>query len=149
MKNKIIEKINKMSSSEILELYEYLFAKDTKINTSSKIIEKKFGAKEMQILNEICTGTKVDISMLEDFIKYRNEVKKPMKTIRPIKEYAQQLVMCSKAGYDLQEVVETMKNAEWQTVKLHWLKNTLSKKENGADLAQYGFSSNQTKRIES
>ena len=72
---------------------------------------------------------KVSDETILDFIKYRAEIKKPIKTSKPIKIYILELAKCVKAGYDKDEVIELMKNKEWQSLKTDWIKKELSKRE--------------------
>jgi len=72
---------------------------------------------------------KVSDKTILDFIKYRAEIKKPIKTSKPIKLYILELAKCVKAGYDKNEVIELMKSKEWQSLKIDWIKKELSKRE--------------------
>jgi len=44
------------------------------------------------------------------------------------------LIECVKAGYDKTEVIELMKNKEWQTLNIDWVKKLLTKKINNNPL---------------
>lgn len=143
MKNKIIETVDKMSDAEIAKLYEYLFGagatQDAKIDADHKMLEKKFGIKTMQDFAQMCIGTVVGIDTLADFVKYRNEIKKPLKTSRPLKAYAQELIKISNAGLDTGCAIEIMKQYEWQTLNIDWIKKKMPQSATGADLTQFGF----------
>lgn len=143
MKNKIIETVNKMSDAEIAKLYEYLFGagatQDEKIDADHKMLEKKFGIKVMQDFAQMCIGTVVGIDTLADFVKYRNEIKKPLKTSRPLKAFAQELIKISDAGFDVRSAIEIMKQHEWQTLNIDWIKKKMPQSATSADLAKFGF----------
>lgn len=151
MRNKIIETINKMSDAEIVQLYEHIFgtgtAQDAKIDADAKMLEKKFGVKTMQEMCAICIGTGVGIDTLADFVKYRNEIKKPIRTARPLKAFAQELVEISNAGYDIKQAIEIMQNCEWQTINLDWIKKKMPQSATGADLTQFGFMPQDAQRL--
>lgn len=151
MKEKIIETISKMSDKEIENLYEYLFGtgatQDEKIDADVKMLEKKFGVKVMQEMEKICIGTVVGIDTLSDFVKYRNEIKKPLKTARPLKAYAQEIIKISNAGLDARCAIEIMKQHEWQTLNIDWIKKKMPQVATGADLAQFGFEPQNTQRL--
>lgn len=56
-----------------------------------------------------------------DFISYRKQIKKPLKTILPIKQFIDSLVELSKLGYQFDYCIEQMKLNEWQTVKIDYI----------------------------
>lgn len=56
-----------------------------------------------------------------DFISYRKLIKKPLKTILPIKQFIDSLVELSKLGYSFDYCIEQMKSNEWQTVKKEYI----------------------------
>jgi hypothetical protein len=151
MKNKIIETVNKMSDAEIAKLYEYLFGagatQDAKIDADHKMLEKKFGIKTMQDFAQMCIGTVIGIDTLADFVKYRNEIKKPLKTARPLKAYAQELIKISNAGLDARSAIEIMKQHEWQTLNIEWIRKKMPQQATNADLAQFGFKPQHTQEL--
>jgi len=61
---------------------------------------------------------------LEDFYKYRTEIKKPIKTYRPLLAYLNTLIALKNKNINLEEAIRVMKDREWQTLKEDWLKNT-------------------------
>lgn len=88
MKEKLLEVIEQMSSEELEGLYDYVYGKGASKNTT--IYEKfktKFGVKATQELKDLCNKLELGFSLCVDFVKYRNEIKKPVKTTRPIKLY--------------------------------------------------------------
>lgn len=151
MRNKIIETVNKMSDAEIESLYEHIFGtgatQDAKIDADHKMLEKKFGVKIMQEFAQMCIGTIVGIDTLADFVKYRNEIKKPLKTARPLKAYAQELIKISDAGLDTRCAIEIMKQYEWQTLNIDWIKKKMPQSATGADLTQFGFVAQDAQRL--
>ena len=56
-----------------------------------------------------------------DFIAYRKLIKKPLKTILPIKQFIDSLIELSKLGYSFDYCIEQMKSNEWQTVKKDYI----------------------------
>ena len=151
MKEKIIETVNKMSDAEIAQLYEHIFGtgtvQDAKIDTDVKMLEKKFGIKAMQEMAQLCFGTGIGIDTLADFVKYRNEIKKPLKTSRPLKAYAQELIKIKNAGFDIRSAIEIMKQCEWQTLNVDWIKKKMPQVATNADLTQFGFEPQNTQRL--
>lgn len=127
------------------EMLDEIFGKeDTNDEAGEKLI-KQFGKKAMQELNEICFCSTVGQKTLAGFVRYRREIKKPLKTIRPLKQFAQEMIAIENAGYNLQKVIEIMQNNEWQTVKLEWVQKQLksTKPMQSADLSEFGFEGTQ------
>lgn len=60
-------------------------------------------------------GEKI-LSILEDFIKYRKEIGKPIKTINALIGYGKKLNEISEDGRDIYEAIKKMKENEWHTV---------------------------------
>lgn len=56
-----------------------------------------------------------------DFISYRKLIKKPLKTIAPIKLYINSLIELENLGYSFEYCIEQMKANEWQTVKKEYI----------------------------
>lgn len=108
---------------------------------SANILQKKFGIKTAQALGLLCLGTAIEIDTLADFVKYRNEIKKPLKTSRPLKQYIGELIAIYDAGYTVLKAIELMKNNEWQTIKLEWVQKQLksTKPTQSTDLKEFGF----------
>jgi len=103
------------------------------INTLTESINNKIYKKYFSLLSafrkDFNSEIKVSDETILDFIKYRAEIKKPVKTSKPIKLYILELAKCVKAGYNKNEVIELMKNKEWQSLKIDWIKKELSKSE--------------------
>lgn len=79
------------------------------------------------------------------FIKYRKEIKKPIKTSNPIKIYILELSKCVKAGYSKEEVIDLMKDKEWQSIKLDWIKKELSIDTSRSEWSDHGIDSGSAK----
>lgn len=134
------EVIDFMMQASIEKLHKDMVeAQDAQIDADAKMLEKKFGTKTMQELAQVCFGTGIGIDTLADFVKYRNEIKKPLKTARPLKAFAQELIKISDAGLDVRCAIEIMKQHEWQTLNIDWIKKKMPQVATGADLTQFGF----------
>lgn len=136
MRDASIEKLHK----------DMVEAQDAQIDADAKMLEKKFSVKVMQEMAQLCFGTGVGIDMLADFVKYRNEIKKPIRTARPLKAFAQELIKISDAGYDIKQAIVMMQNREWQTINADWVAKGLPK-QTGADLTQFGFAPQNAQRL--
>ena len=69
------------------------------------------------------------IPILKDFYDYRRSIKKPINTYRPLLAYIKALKQIREAGYDVQQAIDLMKEREWQTLTLDYVKNSLPKSE--------------------
>lgn len=58
---------------------------------------------------------------IEDFIAYRKQIKKALKTTAPIKLYINSLIDLENLGYSFEYCIEQMKSNEWQTVKKEYI----------------------------
>jgi len=79
------------------------------------LVEDKLEIKSLSL------ETSFSESLLNDFIAYRKELKKPIKTARALKAFTNQLLEIQTANIDINYAIDTMKNNEWQTVKLEWI----------------------------
>lgn len=66
-----------------------------------------------------------ETKILQGFFKYRNEIKKAIKTAEPLKAFLRELRKIHQAGFDVLEVIKLMKEKEWQTLKLEYVQNSL------------------------
>ncbi len=84
--------------------------------------KNKLVDKAIKSFNEdtIC-GIKVE-ELANEFVNYRKEIKKKVKTYRPIVMYLKELKKLCEAGFDIDECIEEMMFREWQTVKLEYFK---------------------------
>jgi DNA-binding transcriptional ArsR family regulator len=85
--------------------------------------------KQTQLLLDLEANLKRDLSSKEkaymlDYIKYRKEIKKPIKTYRPLKAHLEQLILAKQQNKNIDALIQLMKDNEWQTVKAEWLRDT-------------------------
>ncbi len=94
---------------------------NTSINNTS--INKEKDKKEILFSQLIKQYDHYDIyeNIALDFIAYRKQIKKPLKTILPIKQFMDSLIELSKLGYSFDYCIEQMKSNEWQTVKKDYI----------------------------
>jgi len=83
--------------------------------------------------------TGINIELVAKYVKYRIEIKKPIKTIRPIKSFIRKLVDAKEKGYSIEQVVDIMMDNEWATFELEWIDRKIPKKSIQASLAEFGF----------
>ena len=102
--------------------------------TINKTINKLIASFRKSFKSEI----KVSDETLLDFIRYRKEIKKEIKTARPITLFINALAECVNAGYKKEDVIELMKNKEWQTLNIDWVKKTLTKNEDNTTWSNHG-----------
>jgi hypothetical protein len=112
---------------------------DLQIDKDVKMLNKKFGVKAMEEIAKMCIGNQIGIDDVADFVNYRNKIKKPLKTERPLKMFIQELIKIKDAGYDIKQSIEIMMNAEWQTLNIDWIAKKIPKQAINSDLAQFGF----------
>ena len=74
-----------------------------------------------QLQEEGIIQTERGVSLAEDFIKYRAQIKKPIKTIQPLKAYIKVLGELIAKKIDIDKAIELMKEREWQTLKAEYL----------------------------
>lgn len=109
------------------------------IDDDVKFLNRKFGVSKMEDIANMCFGTGIAIEDIADFVRYRTEIKKPLKTERPLKIFIQELIKIKDAGYDIKQSIEIMKNCEWQTLNIDWIVKKMPKQASGIDLSQFGF----------
>lgn len=140
MKEKLLEVINKMSSEELESLYDYIYGKGSSKNLSIEDrFKNKFGVKATQDLKDLCCKYELGFSLCIDFVKYRNKIKKPVKTTRPIVKYIKELILIKLKGIDVLAAIELMKNKEWQSIELDWIEKYFKTQTNKSDLSKFGF----------
>lgn len=59
--------------------------------------------------------------LVVNFIEYRKQIKKPVKTIAPILAFCDSLRKLIQLGYDEDFCIEQMKSSEWQTIKVEYI----------------------------
>ncbi len=99
---------NEQLSEELLE--------DKKIKQKKNSIEKLF--EELLKRDENYSFLKNEI---EDFVDYRQKLKKPIKVIEPIIKYIKSLKELEELGYLKKNVIEEMKSKQWLTVETDWI----------------------------
>ena len=80
---------------------------------------KKINKKEIlleEYKNKYPEATEKVISILEDFISYRKQIGKPIKTLHGLIGYGKKLRELAEDGKDIYEAIKKMKDNEWQTV---------------------------------
>lgn len=131
------------------EMLDEIFEQETQDNEIEKdmlFLNKKFTYKAMAEIAEMCVGSNIGIDEIADFVRYRAEIKKPLKTTRPLKLFINELKKVIEAGHDKRSAILIMKNHEWQTLNLNWIAKKLPKTHN-ADLTQFGFKSDAPKAL--
>jgi len=102
-------------------------------HSNNKPSKKQVTNKEKKLLNDFKESFNKDIKVTDetllDFIRYRKELKKEIKTARPLVIYINTLIDCMKSGYSKESVIDLMKDKEWQSLKLEWVKNELPLKD--------------------
>lgn len=99
---------------------------DTENTTENTTDIKKIYKKSSNLVDEFENETELTPKakeILNDFIEYRKNIKKPVKTIQPLKIFLNEIRNIYKSGFNVAEAVEIMKSNEWQTIKLEWLQN--------------------------
>lgn len=120
---------------------------DLQIDKDVKMLNKKFGVKVMEEIEKMCMGNKIGIDDVADFVNYRNKIKKPLKTERPLKIFIQELIKIKDAGYDIKQSIEIMMNAEWQTLNIEWIAKKIPKQIMNTDLSKFGFARENTQEL--
>lgn len=99
---------------------------------SEKDKQKKLITKETNTLGilSFLNGNETLINIANDFISYRKQIKKPIKTDKPIKFYLKNLKELKEDGYDVKKCIEEMKSKEWQSITKDYVKNRNDLKAN-------------------
>lgn len=100
-----------------------IYTENTTENTTEN---KKINKKNLTLVDEFENETELSENakeLLNDFVDYRKKIKKPLKTIQPLKIYLAEIRAIYKNGFDVNEAVEIMKSNEWQSIKLEWIQN--------------------------
>ena len=72
---------------------------------------------------------------LTDYIDYRKQIKKVIKTTRPLKAYISQIIALKEKNYNLDEAINIMKEKEWQT--LEFVEKYLKAESIGREIGGY------------
>lgn len=126
--------------------YQKLMSEENGIDKDVEMLNKKFGIKAMSEIAQKCIGTGIGIDDVANFVKYRNKIKKPLKTERPLKMFIDELIKIKDAGYEIKASIEIMMNCEWQTLNVDWIAKKAPKQAISNDLSKFGFSSQETQK---
>jgi hypothetical protein len=98
-------------------------------NSSNKTKEniKSIDASLISKFKEETNAGEVAINLMAWFIQYRKSIKKPIKTIAPMKLLITEMRKCINSGYKLEEMKELMESKEWQSIKFEWVEKELKK----------------------
>ena len=94
--------------------------KDNNTSINKEKDKKENQSLLLEFLKENSSMRKYD-DFVEDFISYRKQIKKALKTIAPIKLYINSLIELENLGYSFDYCIEQMKANEWQTVKKEYI----------------------------
>jgi len=102
---------------------------NSKLDNSKLIEEPKpsFKSTNERLYNEYMESKEVSVNeakIILDYLVYRKQLNKQIKTIVPLNSYWKVISELHKKGYDIKKCIDTMKEKEWKTVKEEWLKNT-------------------------
>lgn len=97
-----------------------IIKENIKENIKEKIKEKIKENLLSDFLKENSGLRKYD-DFVKDFIAYRKQIKKTLKTIAPIKLYINSLIELENLGYSFEYCIEQMKANEWQTLKVEYI----------------------------
>lgn len=100
---------------------------DTETTTENTTDIKKINKKNSTLVDELekeIELTENAKAILNDFLDYRKNIKKPIRTIQPLKAFLNEIRTIYKSGFDVAEAIEIMKSNEWQTIKLEYIQNT-------------------------
>lgn len=89
------------------------------------------------LISFIPTNKDEVIKIAKDFITYRKEIKKHIKTDKPIKMFINNLSILKANGYDIVKCIDEMKKREWQTIELSYLKNRDDLKKEKQDISSW------------
>lgn len=117
-------------------------------------IEDKKETLLLEFLKDNSSMRKYD-DVIEDFISYRKQIKKPLKTIAPIKLYINSLLELENLGYGFDFCIEQMKSNEWQTIKVDYIHKKKSQQftqksraESNADFIRQHYGMNEDNIID-
>ena len=94
--------------------YQHTIKENNTRDNNKKINKKEILLEEYK--NKYPEATEKVISILEDFISYRKQIGKPIKTIHGLIGYGKKLRELAEDGKDIYEAIKKMKDNEWQTV---------------------------------
>jgi len=118
------------------------FDLDNKTENGISYLNSKFTRAEVQRIGAECIGTIVSVDLVARYVKYRIEIKKPLKTTRPLKAFIKKLIDADNKGYSIEQVVDIMMENEWATFELEWIDKKIPKKTTQGALEEFGFNQN-------
>jgi len=68
--------------------------------------------------------TKNEEALILDYLVYRKQLKKQIKTLAPLKAYYKIILDLHTKGYHVKACIELMKEKEWMTLSEEWIKNS-------------------------
>ena len=102
-------------------------------------LKQKFTDRDISRIGAECIRTGISIDLVARYVKYRIEIKKPIKTTRPLKSFIQKLIEAEEKGYSVEQVVDIMMENEWATFELDWIDRKIPKKSTQGSLSEFGF----------
>ena len=115
------------------------FSKKDTDNSGLGYLKQKFTDREINRIGAECIGTSISIDLVARYVKYRIEIKKPIKTTRPLKAFIKKLIEAEIKGYSVEQVVDIMMENEWATFELEWIDKKIPKKSTRSSLSEFGF----------
>lgn len=91
-----------------------------RVNTDATLISQ---------FKEETNAGEVAVNLMTWFVAYRKRIKKPIKTIAPMKLLITEMRKCINDGYKIEAMQELIEAKEWQSIKLEWVQKELPKKE--------------------
>lgn len=128
-----------LCGDKAVELVNKIYEDEKEIDGNVKYLNERFTQKEMGRVAEMCMGTGIGIDTVAQYVRYRNEIKKPIKTTRPLKALIKKLIDAQSKGYEINQVLEIMYDNEWQSFELDWIDKKLPKKSTQNLLSEFGF----------
>ena len=92
---------------------------NSKLDRIKKIYKKENLAE--QFIKEKNVTQQSNKDLVIDFVEYRKLIKKPLRTIAPIQQLIDNLILLKDLGYSFEYCIEQMKSNEWQTVKKDYI----------------------------
>ena len=123
--DRVVTENNKGSNSELQGVVteDYIQKKLNTKKTNTKKINPLLSA-YMEADASITENGKNEIL---EFIEYRKKIKKPIRTIAPIKAYVKVIRELIKDGYKIEAIKDLMQQKEWQNIESEWVKKSLKK----------------------
>ena len=101
--------------------------KNTNLNKNTNSNKPSFKSTNERLYNEYMESKEVSVNeakIILDYLSYRKDIGKQIKTITPLNSYWKVIVELHIKGYDIKACIEYMKEKEWMTLKEEYLKNS-------------------------